>query len=129
MSRKVTIMPVKPMTKVANMPAESWIVIRCWAAINSRSAWNSALISARRVLCAKLKGCGKPVWRKRHWLGSGEPARKKNQSVSATAASITELISTASTTVTEPCTGVVSRMLRSQLGRIGPSRLVPVMRT
>ena len=46
----------------------------------------------------------------------------------ASAASITEAISTASTTVTELVTGLVSRMLFSQVGRIGPSRLVPVMR-
>ena len=58
----------------------------------------------------------------------GEPAQKTYQTVNARTASITEVISTASTTVTELRTGVASRMLFSQVGRTGSRRLVPVMR-
>ena len=39
---------------------------------------------------------------------------------------MTEPIRTASTTVVVPACGEVSRMLFSQVGRIGSSRLVPV---
>ena len=50
--------------------------------------------------------------------------------VRARAASKTEPISTASTTVTVvAAVGAVSRMLFSQVGRIGARRLVPVIRT
>ncbi len=42
---------------------------------------------------------------------------------------MTDPISTASTTVTLLAVPPVSRMLFSQAGRIGASRLVPVMRT
>src|SRR3954447_19054776 len=63
-----------------------------------------------------------------YWVGMGDPAQRKNQTVRASIASITEAISTASTTVTELRIGAVSRMLFSQPGRIGSRRLVPVIR-
>ena len=47
----------------------------------------------------------------------------------ARAASRTEPIRTASTTVVVPVGGAVSRMLRIQEGRIGARRLVPVIST
>ena len=60
-------------------------------------------------------------------FGIGEPASRKNQAVKATIASTTEPISTASTTVVVPSGTELSRMLFSQAGRIGVSRLVPVI--
>jgi hypothetical protein len=61
-------------------------------------------------------------------VGSGEPARRKNQVTRARAARITEDIITTSTTVTELWIGPVSRMLFSQLGRVWTRRLEPVTR-
>ncbi len=61
-------------------------------------------------------------------FGSGEPASRKNQAIKAIAASSTEPIRTASTTVVVPTGSELSRRLFIQLGRIGARRLVPVMR-
>lgn len=65
----------------------------------------------------------------RQLFGIGLPARRKNQVIRATAASITEDIITASTTVTELRTGAASRMLLSHPGREATRRLLPVIRT
>jgi hypothetical protein len=64
-----------------------------------------------------------------YWFGIGDPASRKNQTVRVTVARMTEPIRTASTTVVVPSADELSRMLLSQVGRIGASRLVPVICT
>ena len=58
---------------------------------------------------------------------AGSRRGRRTRASKATAASRTEPISTASTTVVVPTGGEVSRMLFSQVGRIGARRLVPVI--
>ena len=95
--------------------------------VRSQSASASARAGAARLPRAReLLG----PWPSRPTdCGIGEPASRKNQTMKTATARMTEPISTASTTVVVPIGALVSRMLFIQVGRIGASRLVPVIRT